>query len=86
MNSIGIDIGTTSICGISADCKSGRILESLTLVNDSFIKTDKPYERIQDCNKIIDKVLMIADKLCNGETVNSFLFKSKQPKAAAFVM
>lgn len=70
MNSIGIDIGTTSICGISADCESGKILESLTLVNDSFIKTDKPYERIQDCSKIIDKVLMIADKLCNGETVS----------------
>ncbi len=70
MNSIGIDIGTTSICGICADCKSGKILKSITLPNDSFIKTENDFERIQDCNKIIDKVFELVEKLCDEDTAS----------------
>ncbi len=70
MNSIGIDIGTTSICGISTDCKSGEILKSVTLSNDSFIKTDKDYERIQNSDIIMKKVFELCEKLCDSETVS----------------
>ncbi len=70
MNSIGIDIGTTSICGIRADCKSGEILKSVTLSNNSFIKTDKDYEKIQDSDIIISKVFELCEQLCNSETVS----------------
>ncbi len=70
MKSIGIDIGTTSICGISADCHSGEILKSVTLPNDSFIETDKSFERIQDSEKILKKVFSLVEQLTDEDTVS----------------
>lgn len=70
MKSIGIDIGTTSICGISADCQSGEILKSVTLPNDSFIETDKSFERIQDSEKILKKVFSLVEELTDEDTVS----------------
>ena len=70
MNSIGIDIGTTSICGICVDSETGKILKSITLSNDSFIKTDKDFERIQDCEVILNKVFSLVEKLCDDDTVS----------------
>lgn len=68
MNSLGIDIGTTGICGIIVDCESGEILDSVNMNNDSFIKTDKEYERIQSSERITEIVEIIVKKLCNAET------------------
>ena len=48
MYSIGIDIGTTSICGVLLDVSTGEIKKSVTLDSESFIPSDKPWERIQD--------------------------------------
>ena len=70
MKSIGIDIGTTSICGISADCQSGEILKSVTLPNDSFIETDNSFERIQDSEKILKKVFSLVEQLTDEDTVS----------------
>lgn len=70
MKSIGIDIGTTSICGISADCQSGEILKSVTLPNDSFIETNKSFERIQDSDKILKKVFSLVEELTDEDTVS----------------
>ncbi len=70
MNSIGIDIGTTSICGICADCDSGEILKTVTLSNDSFIETDKAFEKIQDSEKILAKVFELVEKLVDENTVS----------------
>ena len=63
MKVIGIDIGTTSICGISVDTESGRVLKSETLPNDAFIKTDFEFERIQDPEKIMNRVFEILSRL-----------------------
>ncbi len=63
MKIIGIDIGTTSICGVCTDSADGSILRSVTLKNDSFIQTDKTYERIQDVGKIMQSVCSILDEL-----------------------
>ena len=68
MNSLGIDIGTTGICGIIVDCENGKILDSVNMNNDSFIKTDKEYERIQSSERITEIVENIVKKLCNAET------------------
>ncbi len=70
MNSIGIDIGTTSICGICVDCENGVILKALTLANDSFIETDKSFERIQDSEKILKKVFELVESLVDENTVS----------------
>ncbi len=68
MNSLGIDIGTTGICGISVDCETGKLLDCVNVENDSFIKTDKPYERIQNVDRIMNIVLGITEKLFTADT------------------
>lgn len=57
MQYIGIDIGTTSICGVLFNVKDGRVEQSLTRVNDTFISSRQPWEKIQDPVAIRDKVL-----------------------------
>ena len=68
MNTLGIDIGTTGICGICVDCESGEILNSVNVNNDSFIKTENSYERIQDPARIMEIVTDIADRLVTEDT------------------
>lgn len=54
--SVGIDIGTTTICGIAVDLESGAVLRSDTLPNDSFLKGTPVWEKAQDCGRILEKV------------------------------
>ncbi len=68
MKSIGIDIGTTGICGVSVDAKSGEILKTVSRPNDCFIETDRDFEKIQDGEKIFKKVEEILGELIDGET------------------
>lgn len=70
MKSIGIDIGTTGICGISVDIKSGEILKTVNRNNDCFIATDKDYEKIQDGEKILAIVTDIIDNLFDEDTAS----------------
>ena len=51
MKTIGIDIGTTTICGVVLDLESGSILYQQTIPNDSFIGQEK----IQDVKTILKK-------------------------------
>ena len=56
MQTIGIDIGTTTKRGVVLE-KSGtqkpRVLEAKTIENGSFFKTTKDWGRIQDAEKIV---------------------------------
>lgn len=65
MNIIGLDIGTTTICAIAVDSESGKVLRSLTADNDTTIKSQKPYERIQNPHKILDKCYKLIEQLTN---------------------
>lgn len=56
MYSIGIDIGTTSICAVLTDNESGRIVCTATHNSDSFIATENVWEKIQDVAIIEEKV------------------------------
>ncbi len=67
MKAIGIDIGTTSICGILLDCKSGEILKSVTENSNAFIQTANEWEKIQDTEKIINMALSITDELIGDD-------------------
>ena len=62
MTVLGLDIGTTTICGIAVDAKSGKLLKAVTLDNDSFIE-GKSFEKIQSPERIIEKVKALADEL-----------------------
>ena len=61
MKIIGIDIGTTSICGIVFDTETQNIVASETLPNNSFIKTENSYEKIQNPEMIMNTVYEILD-------------------------
>ena len=67
MKIIGLDIGTTSICGIMIDSESGELLESRTRMNDSNISDTAPWEKCQDpliilahCKSILDDFMQLA--------------------------
>ena len=68
MQIIGIDIGTTSICGVQIDARTGVVLKSHTVNSNAFID-GKPFEKLQSCEKIIPLATQILDSLITGETI-----------------
>lgn len=63
MKIIGIDIGTTGICGVLTDAESGAMIKSVTKPNEAFIKSDKPFEKIQNPDVIMQTVYDILGEL-----------------------
>ena len=68
MHAIGIDIGTTSVCGVVIDTVTGDVVESVTQNSDAFIKTDNDYEKIQSVDKIITLAFEILNSLITDKT------------------
>ena len=58
MKAIGIDIGTTTICGIVLDTDDGQVLDVRTKANTSVL-AGRSWEKIQDPKVIIDTVYSI---------------------------
>lgn len=67
MKILGIDIGTTGICGVVADTSSGEMIKNITRKNTSFISSENDFERIQDADSIFDIVFGIIDELFDEE-------------------
>lgn len=63
MYSIGIDIGTTSICAVLMNSQTGKIITTATHQNDSFIPTPNVWEKIQDVAVIEEKVSEVISHL-----------------------
>lgn len=59
MKAVGLDIGTTTICGTLVCVQSGELLEKVTLPNDTWISGAKPDERLQNPRKIERKCMEI---------------------------
>lgn len=62
MKAIGLDIGTTTVCGVLVDAKTGELLDAKTLTNDSVIESVHTYERTQDADKILAKCKNILEE------------------------
>ena len=60
---IGLDIGTTTISAVCIDGENGTVLKAVTVDNDTVIESDNPVRRMQDAEKIKEKVLKIKDDL-----------------------
>lgn len=60
MKAIGIDLGTTSICGVVIDTDTGDVLKSQTVNSEAFID-GKDFEKIQSAEKIIKIAFEILD-------------------------
>ncbi len=65
MKTIGLDIGTTTVCAIVIDAKTGEVIRSVTLPNDTFVENVKPFEKIQNPEQILQKALETVDSLCS---------------------
>ena len=63
MNTIGLDIGTTTVCAIVVDSDSGKVLKSVTVKNDSFIKSCENYEKLQNPEIILNKCTDLLDSM-----------------------
>ena len=64
MNYIGIDIGTSSICGVVAEYRN-QVLESITLENNTTINSLKTWEKVQDPQKILSLAEEIINTFCS---------------------
>lgn len=62
MKAIGIDIGTTTISTVVVQTDSMEVVQSKTIQNGSFIKTEHDWERIQDAALIIEKAKEALDE------------------------
>ncbi len=61
MQIIGIDIGTTAVCGVVLDAETKQVLQSKTVNSNAFLE-GKPFERIQS----VDRIVSLADEILNG--------------------
>ena len=68
MQIIGIDIGTTSICGVVVDAENGTVLQSKTINSEAFIESKKTFEKMQSPQKIISIATEILDSLITDNT------------------
>lgn len=62
MHVLGLDIGTTTICAAVVDSGSGRVLQSVTLPNDTRIE-GMPYERLQSPMQILGKCRTLVQQM-----------------------
>lgn len=69
MRIIGIDIGTTSICGVAIDKDSGNILESKTVNSDAFLEGED-FEKTQSPEIILEKAFSLLLTLQTEDTVS----------------
>ena len=63
MKGIGLDIGTTTICGVVVDGETGEVLFSRTLPNDTGIWEGAAFERKQDPEKIWNKIQELLEEM-----------------------
>ena len=61
MKTLGLDIGTTSICAVVFEAETG-VLAARTIKNDTFLES-RPWERIQDPLKIQKAAVSLVEEL-----------------------
>ncbi|TBL80439.1 sedoheptulokinase [Paenibacillus thalictri] len=65
---IGIDIGTTSICGLLIDSVTGGLYKALSRPNTAALPSAQPWEWLQDPERIWQTVKYIVDELAGTRT------------------
>ena len=69
MQVIGVDLGTTSICGVLVDTDTGEVLRSRTENSHAFLEGCAPWERIQSPERIVSLAVEILEDLLNEQVV-----------------
>jgi sedoheptulokinase len=65
---IGIDIGTTSVCGVAIDTETGKAVRILTKDSHAFLSSAHSYERMQSTETVIALAEEILHALLSDET------------------
>ena len=63
MKAIGIDIGTTSVCGVLIDVETGSVERSITKNSNAFIDGCAEWEKLQSVDKIVATATEILESL-----------------------
>ncbi len=63
MKAIGLDIGTTTICGVLVDGQTGMQLEKYTVSNDASLTASYSWQKLQDPDRIEQCCFGILNKL-----------------------
>lgn len=66
MNTIGLDIGTTSLCGVCVDAATGEVRKTVTRPNTAALQSTQPWEKTQDVRALLACVREIFDELAAG--------------------
>lgn len=66
MNIIGLDIGTTSISAARLDPLTTEVAQTYTIPNQSFLKTEHTWERVQNPQIIISAVRGLLDEILDS--------------------
>lgn len=61
--SIGLDIGTTTLCAVVLDGENGELVDTLTIPNNSLLESEQPWARLQDPQVIIANIKQIVAEL-----------------------
>lgn len=67
MQAIGIDIGTTGICGVVLNGETGALVRSVTKNSEAFLQGIAAWEKIQSVEKIVSIAKGILDDLISDE-------------------
>lgn len=62
MQAIGIDIGTTGICGLVFDMQTGEVLRVVTKNSEAFLPGAFAWEKIQS----VEKIMLVAKEILDG--------------------
>lgn len=63
MRALGLDIGTTTISAVVVEMTDRKIERTCTIKNESFIRTESEWEKIQNPDIILQKVLKLSDEI-----------------------
>ena len=68
MKILGIDIGTTTVSVVMTDTETGKLLAKETVEHNSFLRSSKPEQKLQDPERIYEIVreLLIKQQKENG--------------------
>ena len=87
MKILGIDIGTTTVSVVMTDTETGKLLAKETVEHNSFLRSSKPEQKLQNPERIYEIVreLLIKQQKENGLPIpgrmeaERFRWKTEKP-------
>lgn len=71
MKTLGIDIGTTTICAVLTDMDTREIIKVKTIGNDSGVKSENEWEWLQNPDRILEKCIGLVEEFKKTEKIDA---------------